>query len=422
MSNKKKSGQTADPPAVVLGANEMGLAVARDLARHGVRVTLVQCGAGKPPAAHSRFVRFCNAPDIEHEAAVVDWLQELAHGTQTMPVLVPAQDQAVLFIHRHRAALAQRYRFYVWDADVLMELGSKVGLRRVAERYGLPMPRTFSPRSRAEIEQLGGELQFPCIVKPEFTNSWWTHAARQHGLGKKAIEVASLPELLDVHERSERVGATVVVQEKVVGPDANHMSFVTFVAPDGSFSGEMIARKLRVYPVRFGVGSYAESAVIEDATLHGRAILQRLGYRGFASVQFKRDERSGRLYLLEINLRFPLLLALALRAGLSFPYYYYRTSLGRDYAIGKLRVGVRWMSMGRDFRSVRSHVREGTCSWPRWVGELLRCNSFPLFTLRDPMPALASIVQWLRMLSDRWRDRRGSSRLQRFESRGKTPT
>ena len=400
----------------------MGLAVARDLARHGVPVTVVHCGAGKPPAAYSRLVRFCNAPDIEHEAAVVDWLRELARGTHTMPVLVPAQDQAVLFVHRRRAELAQCYKFYVWDSDVLMELGSKVGLRRIAEHYELPMPRTFSPRSRAEVEQLGGQFHFPCIVKPEFTNSWWTDAARKLGLSKKAIEVASLPELLSVHDRSERVGATVVVQEKVVGPDANHMSYLTFVAPDGSFSGEMIARKLRVYPVRFGVGSYAESAITEDAMRQGRAVLERLGYRGFASVQFKRDERDGRLYLLEINLRFPLLIALALRAGLRFPYYYYRTSLGRDYAIGRPRVGLRWMSVGRDFRSLRVQVREGTCTWPQWVGQLLCCNSFPLFSLRDPMPAVASVVQWLRIVCGTRRARWGSVRLQRFASRGKTPS
>ena len=215
-----------------------------------------------------------------------------------------------------------------------MELGSKVGLRRLqsvtAYRFRARFPRARAPRSSSS-----GEAALPVSRETRIHESWWTDTARELGLGKKAIEVGNPSELLSVHDRSERVGATVVVQEKVVGPDSNHMSYLTFVAPDGDFTGEMIARKLRVYPVRFGVGSYAESAITEDAMREGRAVLERLGYRGFASVQLKRDERDGRLYLLEINLRFPLLIELALRAGLRFPYFYYRTSLGRDYAIGK---------------------------------------------------------------------------------------
>ena len=70
------------------------------------------------------------------------------------PVLVPAQDHAVLLIQRARAKLAQHYHFYLWDSELLTQLGSKTDLGRIAERYGLPAPRTVSPRSRAEAEEL----------------------------------------------------------------------------------------------------------------------------------------------------------------------------------------------------------------------------------------------------------------------------
>ncbi len=375
----------------------MGLGAARDLARRGVPVTLVHCGAGRPPASRSRFARFRNAPDVAHPAAVVEWLCEFARGAPVKPVLVPAQDHAVLLIQRARAKLAQHYHFYLWDSELLTQLGSKTDLGRIAERYGLPAPRTVSPRSRAEAEELCSRMRLPYIVKPEFTNSWWTETACSLGLGEKAIEVANTEELLSVYDRSQQVGAKIVVQEKIVGPDSNHLSYLTFVAPNGEFSGEMIARKMRIYPVRFGVASYAESATTDDAMRMGKDILHRLGYRGFASVQMKRDERDGRLYLIEINLRLPLVLGLALSAGLSFPYYYYRTSLGLDYAVGQLKVGRRWMAVGRDVRSMRVFVRDGTCTWVQWIGDLLKSRSFPLLSLGDPAPAIASAFEWLRM-------------------------
>src|SRR5688572_819937 len=168
-----KLGSSA-PAAIILGANEMGLGVARDLARRGVPVTLVHCGAGRPPAGRSRFVRFRNAPELERTDAIVEWLCELARGEPVKPVLVPAQDHAVLLLQRERAKLEQHYHFYLWDSELFTQLGSKTGLGRIAERHGLPAPRTVSPRTRAEAEELCGRLRLPCIVKPEFTNSWWT--------------------------------------------------------------------------------------------------------------------------------------------------------------------------------------------------------------------------------------------------------
>jgi D-aspartate ligase len=416
-----KRDNVANPPAVILGCNEIGLAVARDLAAHGVAATMIHCDSGKPPAAYSRFARFCNAPAIEDETALVAWLTAFAERAGVTPVLVPAQDQAVLFIHAQRAQLAQSFKCYLWDADVLAQIGSKVALGEVAERYGLPVPRTAAPQSRVDIRQISEKLRFPCIVKPEFTNLWWSDAARELGLSKKAIEVNSPEELLGVYERSERVGARVVVQEKVVGPDSNHMSSVTFVHPSGDFTGEMVARKLRLYPARFGVGSYVEACDTEDAIRVGRDILTRLGYRGYASVQLKRDERDGRLYMFEINTRFSLLIGLPIGAGLSFPYYYYRAALGLDYQVGTLRVGHSWMSAGRDFRSMQVYARERTWTWTQWLWQLMRCKSFALFRLDDPMPAIMSSAQCFRAaVASRLTSRRWES--QRFSSRGKTPT
>jgi predicted ATP-grasp superfamily ATP-dependent carboligase len=383
-------------PAVVLGATEPALAAARDLASHGVRVIAVHFGEGRPPAGYSRRLELRNAPPLEDESAVVAWLRALAAQLGGEPVLLPTLDRTVLLVHRRRADLLPCYRFYLWDSPLLTELGSKVGLARVAAQYGLPAPRTVSPVTRADVERAAAELRFPCIVKPEFTNAWWTPAAAALDLDRKAIEVASTEQLLDVCARSERLGARVVIQEKIVGPDCGHMSYLVIVAPDGARRGEIVAQKLRIHPPRFGVASYAVASERADAVAIGREVVERLQFRGFASVQLKRDSRDGRLYLVEINLRLPLLLEVAIRAGRSFPLYYYRICLGQGFVEPPLRIGQAWMSLRRDLSSMRTYAREGNFAWARWCWDWLRQPAFPVFRWDDPAPAIVASWTWLR--------------------------
>jgi predicted ATP-grasp superfamily ATP-dependent carboligase len=173
------------------------------------------------------------------------------------------------------------------------------------------------------------------------------------------------------------------------------MSYLVIVTPDGTRRGEMVAEKRRIYPPRFGVGSYAVTSARTDALAAGRDVVERLGYRGFASVQLKRDSRDGRLYLVEINLRLPLILEIAIRAGRSFPFYYYCICLGMDFAEPPLRVGQTWMSLSRDVHSMRTYAREGTASWVHWCWDWLRQPAFPVFRWDDPAPAIVASWTWL---------------------------
>jgi predicted ATP-grasp superfamily ATP-dependent carboligase len=302
----------------------MALAAARSLARRGIEVHAVHFAQKKPVAAFSRCLQYVKGPDLDRDDAVLQFLLDFGRRFADRPVLMPAQDHAVLFMHRHRDALRERYRLYVWESDELPQSGSKCGLRGVAERHRLPVPKTVAPRDRDELEEGIRQLTFPCIVKPEFTMQWWNPAARALGLSRKAIRVNDAEELRELYDRTEKLGSRVVVQQMVMGPDSGHMSYTVFVSPEGKITAELVARKLRIHPPRFGVGCYLEATVVDDARQVGREIIERLGFRGFASLQFKRDERDGRLYLLEINLRFPIWIDLPIACGVDHPWYFYQ--------------------------------------------------------------------------------------------------
>jgi len=384
----------AGPPVVIFGATEMALAAARSLAHRGVRVYAVHFAPKKPLAAYSRCLTYVQGPDLDRNEVVLDFLLTFGRRFRDRPVLMPAQDHAVLFMHRHRIALREQYRLYVWESDELAESGSKCGLRGVAERYQLPVPKTVAPRNRGDLEEGICQLTFPCIVKPEFTMQWWNPAAKELGLSKKAIRVDDGEELRELFGRTEKLGSRVVIQQMVVGPDEGHMSYTAFVSPEGRIAAELVARKLRIHPPRFGVGCYLEAAEIDDARRVGREIIERLGFRGFTSLQFKRDERDGRLYLIEINLRFPIWIGLPIACGVDYPWYYYETCLGRPVETpGHIHFGTRWIDFHKDIQSMRVYAREGTWTWAQWVLGLLRRPVPLLFRWDDPMPALMSMAE-----------------------------
>ncbi len=62
---------------------------------------------------------------------------------------------------------------------------------------------------------------------------------------------------------------------------------------------------------------------IRDERLHelGRTVLESLDWNGVAMVEFKRSDRDGHLYLMEINPKFWGSLDLAIQSGCNFPVW-----------------------------------------------------------------------------------------------------
>ena len=238
-------------------------------------------------------------------------------------------------------------------------------------------------------------VEFPMLVKPEFTVQWWTDEALALGLGHKAITVNDAAELREVFERSARVGARVVIQSIIRGRDSDHWSYGALIAPNGETSAEVLVRKLRIHPPMFGIGSYVVTADDEEMLRVGRDVLRKLDYRGFASVQLKRDGDAGAPSLIEINLRFPTWIELAIAAGVDFPHLYYQTCIGAPCSHSTARVGRYWMSMSRDWRSMRVYVRAGSWNWPQWLSQCMARPTRAMFRWSDPLPATVATWRWL---------------------------
>ena len=134
-------------------------------------------------------------------------------------------------------------------------------------------------------------------------------------------------------------------------------------------------------------------------------LLEFLDYQGPGSFQF--IERDGRFYLHDVNLRLPSSVALTMLAGLDMPRLAVEVALGRDAALGSVRVrqNVRYVWLHGELRNLANRVRERQPFRRLWeiASEILLAALSPRrvldqFILSDPLPTLALAARGLRGL------------------------
>src|SRR3954468_4886320 len=148
------------PHAVVLGDCDM----VRPLGLAGIRSAVVT----RSPARHSRFVaeRIEWADNWGDQKRLLANVMSYAARQPEPPPLFYQHDGDLDFVSRNREALREGFRFVVGDADLVEQLMDKTRFAGLADRLGLPVPRSavVRPLRGAAPPQL--DLQFPILVKP----------------------------------------------------------------------------------------------------------------------------------------------------------------------------------------------------------------------------------------------------------------
>jgi predicted ATP-grasp superfamily ATP-dependent carboligase len=273
----------------------------------------------------------------------------------------------------------------------------------IAERHKIPLPFSIRVNNQSDLEKIPSVL-FPCVLKPESPYSWRPEKAYEIGIGGlKAIPVANKSELFKQYNRIKKVDSKLIVQKMIVGPDENHLCYHALIDSDGRTIAEFVGKKLRLTPPHFGMGCYVESIKSDEVTNEGRRILRLLSYKGIAEIDFKRDERDGRLYFFELNPRFGFWMGLDVACGVDFPYYYYKLCLG-DKIIPKdgYLLGKTWLSLYYDIKGIRPLLKDGSLTWHQWMLSVIKADVGAIYALDDPFPAISLLFHTFKRLTKRF--------------------
>lgn len=279
-------------PAIVVGGGVNALGVVRSLGMAGVAVWVVDVNDGSP-AMRSRFAHPRRVRALDGDAVVHD-LNVLANEIGGAAVVYLTEEKTVEAVSAMRDHLSSSLRLRLPSHDRLLALMHKEGFQRLAEEFYFPVPPAVRLKSSADLPKLG-HLRFPCVFKP--SEKSYEYGARF----KKAYKVTSAQEVSELYAQIEPVMPDMVVQEWIDGYDSDIYFCLQYVNGDGVPVMSFPGRKIRSWPPKVGgtascTAAWSDEQVLTEMTTD---FFRAVGFSGMGSMEYKRDARDGRFYMVE---------------------------------------------------------------------------------------------------------------------------
>jgi len=375
-------------PVVVLNTFHTGLAIARDLGKLGVRVIGLTARREAPGNA-SRWLEYRQSPDsLTHPRELLACLLDLSRELNQQPVLLPTRDHDINFIMANWEALQGQYVLPMLAPSSMSGVLNKDTVAIAARESGISVPKSVTVTRPEELAS-ARLLNFPCICKPVYATQWrkpgiWDAVGRL-----KVRRVESYRELEELYESFSRLDPLISVQEFVEGGETNLLIFGSYCSADHEVSAFFTARKRLQSPRLAGTGVAVEAVQLPELEVPSRRLLSRLKFRGISEIEFKRDERDGRLYLIEINPRHWDQHGLGTAVGVNLSEALYRDATGqRPRTMHQSSIRKVWIGDGELMWHV-IRVLQGRAP-VRDLSVLLEANKLPsIFNWSDLRPFLA---------------------------------
>jgi D-aspartate ligase len=315
----------------------------------------------------------------EFAALVAEICEALPHGA----VAFPTHDEYLVAVNRSAPA---SLRLPFGPRELIEPIQAKRFQYEAAARAGVMLPATFHPADEEDAVRAAAMLRYPAVMKP----SQGAGFKRRHGI---PLVVATGPdELVEAY----RLGAEFapMLQERIPGGDEALWTVGSYVAADGAVPGIFCGRKLLQAPAGVGTCRVGVAEWDEEAVDGARRLLHALGFHGISQVEYKRDPRDGTLRLMEVNARLWQWHSLAAACGVDLVQMAYRDAVGEPVTARTSRAAGRrrWVALVR-------HVRESRrerLGLRRTLAPLRPPFTEPVFSLRDPLPAIHQLIGALR--------------------------
>lgn len=360
---------------MVLGNTLTALAVVRDAHNQGLDPILVDKAWGI--ACHTRTARWELLNDANTEASQVDSLCEL--GANRENYLIATGDSWLRFIVRNRSALDAAFKHVLHARNEILEIClNKIRFAQWCREHDVPAPRAWFPLSEARPRALG----LPLFLRPADT----LHDRPLAGI-PKALQVTTERELQRWLSHYRDANIEPLVTESLLGQPLIQYSVAAARTGDQMIS--FVAQKVRPSADACSVGTYVRLASEPTIEASVRGALEKLDYFGIAEVEVLFAPRSGRHVLIEINARPWLQYALAPASGHDFLGLLLKRTSNKKAR----RANMAWLNWHDDLYACWSRsvglVRKGDVAVLEYIRSILTATTYPVFSIKDPEPALA---------------------------------
>ncbi|MGH7984757.1 MAG: hypothetical protein ACREQX_00500 [Candidatus Binataceae bacterium] len=381
-------------PAIIVGGHENALSVARNLTRQGIPVFALNY-----PYEPIRFSRYAKYIHLDDSGSLEAWKQFLC-GPQSDhlrgSVLLTCSDEAIATILSNYQALSTKFQLEEGDFAVRGLLLDKFSTYRLARETEIPTVDYWQVRSAEELDALIPELRFPLILKP-------LYSPNSKLLKSKATMIVGKDALRRRFDAAHRHNVGVILMEYIAGGDERLCSYHTYLDDQLNPLVHLTKRQPRRYPRNSGTQTYAVITWVPEAAKLGLAFLRHLRLRGLAHIEFKWDERDGKLKIIDANPRFSGSDCLITKSGINLALIAYNRITGRPQPpVLHYKQPLVLCRPIEDALAAWELRKRGELHFSQWLRQVWRADKFPFFDWRDPMPALSVLTrragQTLRLL------------------------
>ncbi len=280
--------------AIVVGGFINGLGLVRSLAEMGCRIMVITTNAFDL-AQHSRYVSEHHHLDAldERPESLASLLEQRA-GEWAGALVLPTNDDALASLNQYRERLSQWYRLCIPPLESVPYLIDRTKMLQAAAAIGILLPEKHGLVS--ELTGMQAQLHYPLVVKPVRSGEFALKFDRKLFLVRNSAEFDGCATQL------VQAGVAGQVFDLVPGPDSDIYVYCIYLDQNGQTLAECMVRKLRQSPPGFGSARVAE--LTENIPLlreQSVELLHRIGFRGFAAIEFKLDRRDGSFRFFEVN-------------------------------------------------------------------------------------------------------------------------
>jgi D-aspartate ligase len=226
---------------------------------------------------------------------ILEKLDNLARESGAELLLISADDECVKILSDNRDRLPSACTVILPDTEVVDLLLDKSKFYLWAEKHGFAFPATSSVRGFEELDEAINVLGYPLLLKPLYRTTTWD---LEFPVDKVFI-LESRQHRLNLSDNLFNVASPVLVQQYIPGNDADIYFCLVRYNRDGNLVNYFCGRKLMQWPPLGGSTAIAISDELDETKEMTIAIFDLLKYKGLGSVEYKKDRRDGKFYIME---------------------------------------------------------------------------------------------------------------------------
>lgn len=371
--------------AVILGANYyIGLSVIRGLGRRGIHTVAIEYQTEGSYGFKSKYLKEkLIAPHYRMDTKnFINYLIEYAKKQSVKPVLFPCADPYVEVVDAHLNLLKEYYLIAQQEQGLYSQLMDKNSLQEIAIQHHILVPETIQADADNLLERVHSELAYPCIVKPSDSPAFVSI------FRAKMFKVHNDTELTEALLKAKNQNLEVFVQRIIPGFDDHMYTFDCYLNQQSKVTHYMTCNKKRQYPINFGASVYTSQEHVQELFNIGAPFLEAVGFKGFAEIEFKKDEKTGQYYLIEINVRTTNLNVLLEKVGINFPYIQYAELIGEHIGTQHFtKTTKRTFLYGlEDFLAVKAYLKSKQLKIRDLLKIAFRKRAYAIWSFDDPKP------------------------------------